>query len=141
MLVRDIMTRTPITVPIWTPIVEARALMAKARIRHLLVVDEDRLAGIVTDRDIRLNLASPATSLSIWELNYLLARLTVDQTMTSPVITIAPDSDAREAARIMLKNKIGALPVVEGKRLVGIVTETDIMMAFVGAGERVGVHE
>lgn len=130
MKVRDLMTPTPITVPHWTTVVDARALMAKARIRHLLVVDDDRLTGIVTDRDIRLNLASPATSLSVWELNYLLARLTVEQIMTKAVITVGPRHDARAAARLMLDHKIGGLPVVDGRRLVGIVTETDLVRAF-----------
>ncbi len=138
MTVRDLMTASPITVPRSTTVVDARALMAKSRIRHLLVVDDDRLAGIVTDRDIRLNLASPATSLSVWELNYLLARLTVEQTMTSPVITIHSDRDAREAAQIMLEHKIGALPVIDGHRLVGIITETDILRAFVQEGKPTG---
>ncbi len=135
MTVRDLMTASPITVPRSTTVVDARALMAKSRIRHLLVVDDGRLAGIVTDRDIRLNLASPATSLSVWELNYLLARLTVEQTMTSPVITIHPDRDAREAAQLMLEHKIGALPVIDGHRLIGIITETDILRAFVNEGQ------
>jgi acetoin utilization protein AcuB len=135
MHVQDLMTRDPITVTPDTTIVDARALMAKARIRHLLVLAEDRLAGIITDRDIRLNLPSPATSLSVWELNYLLARVTVDQVMTSPVITIHPAREAREAARVMLEHKIGALPVLEGMRLVGIITETDLVRAFAQTAE------
>jgi len=133
MRVRDLMTPDPITVRPDTPLLDARALMARARVRHLLVMDGERLAGIVTDRDIRLNLASPATSLSVWELNYLLARLTVADVMTSTVIVTAPGRDAREAASIMLDQKIGALPVLEGGRLVGIITETDLLRAFVQA--------
>jgi acetoin utilization protein AcuB len=86
--------------------------------------------GIVTDRDIRLNLPSPATSLSVWELTYLLARLTVGQVMTKALIVVEPERDAREAARIMLEHKIGALPVISGDRLVGIVTESDFLRAF-----------
>jgi acetoin utilization protein AcuB len=85
---------------------------------------------MVTDRDIRLNLPSPATSLSVWEINYLLARLTVESVMTSPVITIDRERDAVEAARIMLDHKIGALPVVDAGAIVGILTETDILRAF-----------
>jgi CBS domain-containing protein len=124
------MTTAPITATPATTVVEAKALMTRCQIRHLLVVEDSRLLGIVTDRDIRLNLPSPATSLSVWEVNYLLARLTVDQIMTKAVITITPRHNARDAARLMLEHKIGGLPVVDGKRLVGIVTETDLVRAF-----------
>jgi acetoin utilization protein AcuB len=130
MHVREIMTTAPITAAPSTTVVDAKALMARCHIRHLLVVEEGRLLGIATDRDIRLNLPSPATSLSVWELNYLLARLTVEQIMTKAVITVGPRDDARAAARLMLDHKIGGLPVVDGKRLVGIVTETDLVRAF-----------
>jgi acetoin utilization protein AcuB len=130
------MSRTVITTPSTTPVLEARALMQKERIRHLLVVDDGRLHGIVTDRDIRLNMASPATSLSVWELNHLLARLTVDTVMTRHVIAIDRERDAREAARIMLDHKIGALPVLDGEHLLGIITETDLLRAFVEAGPK-----
>jgi CBS domain-containing protein len=130
------MTGAPITVPPDTPIFDARSRMLKEQIRHLLVVDSSgKLLGIVTDRDIRLNLPSQATSLSVWEVNYLLARLTVEKVMTRSVITIGPDRDARDAARLMLEHRIGALPVVEEGRLVGIVTETDLLRAFVKSGE------
>ena len=77
MRVRDLMTARPITVDPGTPMLEARQRMVEERIRHLVVVEDTRVVGIVTDRDIRLNLPSPATSLSVWELNYLLAKLTV----------------------------------------------------------------
>src|SRR5512145_3063686 len=90
MRVRELMTATPITVAPESTVVDARHLMATRRFRHLLVVEGERLLGIVTDRDIRLNLPSPATSLSVWELNYLLARLTVEQIMTKAVITGGP---------------------------------------------------
>jgi acetoin utilization protein AcuB len=131
MRVSDLMSRIVISTPATTPVLEARALMQQERIRHLLVVGDGRLQGIVTDRDIRLNLPSPATSLSVWEVNHLLARLTVDKVMTRAVITIDPDRDAREAAWIMVDHKIGALPVLEGERLLGIITETDLLRAFV----------
>lgn len=130
MNVRDLMTPSPITVTPETSVTDARAVMARSHIRHLLVTEGDKLVGIVTDRDIRLNLPSPATSLSIWELNYLLARLKVAEVMTTAVITVEPGRGAREAAHIMLDHKIGALPVVDGRRLVGILTETDLVRAF-----------
>ena len=130
MYARDLMSKTLVTVPPATTVVEARALMTRARIRHLLVVDNDKLVGIITDRDIRLNLPSPATSLSVWELNYLIARVTVGELMTKSVIVIDPDREVRDAARIMLEHKIGALPVLEGDRLAGILTETDLVRAL-----------
>jgi acetoin utilization protein AcuB len=131
MRVQDIMTTGPITVPGEMPVLDARQLMLKHRIRHLLVTDGRKLLGIVTDRDIRLNLPSPATSLSVWEVNYLLARLTVDSVMTRTVITVDSERDAVEAAALMLDHKIGALPVIDNGIMVGIVTETDVLRAFV----------
>jgi adenylylsulfate kinase-like enzyme/CBS domain-containing protein len=132
MTVRDIMTSKPITIDPTTPILDARQRMADARIRHLIVTEDARVVGIITDRDIRLNLPSPATSLSVWEVNYLLARLTVGEVMTRSVMVIDPDRPTAEAARIMVDHKIGALPVVEGGRLTGIVTESDFVRAAAG---------
>jgi acetoin utilization protein AcuB len=115
-----------------TGILDARQLMLKERIRHLLVTEADgSLVGIVTDRDIRLNLPSQATSLSVWEINHLLTKLTVGEVMTRTVIMVGPDSEARDAAVLMLDHSIGALPVTERGRLVGIITETDVMRGFV----------
>jgi acetoin utilization protein AcuB len=125
------MTAPPITASPDMPVLEARQLMIDKRIRHLLVTEGPNLLGIVTDRDIRLNLPSPATSLSVWEINYLLARLTVESVMTRTVITVDPRRDARAAAQLMLYHKIGAVPVVDGATLVGIITETDLLRAFV----------
>jgi acetoin utilization protein AcuB len=131
MNVSDLMITSPITADPQMPVLEARQLMIAKRIRHLLVLDGPKLAGILTDRDIRLNMPSPATSLSIWELNYLIARMTVGSVMTKKLVTVGPRQDAREAALLMLDNKVGALPVVDRGQLVGIVTETDLLRAFV----------
>jgi acetoin utilization protein AcuB len=131
MKIRDLMTEKPITVDLGTPVLEARQIMLSKRIRHLLVTDGPKLAGMVTDRDIRLNLPSPATSLSVWEINYLLARLTVESVMTKALVTVSPGWDPRDAAVLMLDHKIGALPVVDNGQLVGIITETDLLRAFV----------
>jgi len=130
MYVKDLMTAHPITVPLDMPVIEAKQLMARMRFRHLLVVDGTRLAGIVTDRDIKLNMPSPATSLSVWEVNYLLARLTVGSVMATPVITVEAGREAGEAARVMLDHKIGALPVLDGGDIVGILTESDFVRVF-----------
>ena len=138
MKVRELMTGAPITVSPDTSVLDARRLMLKERIRHLLVTDDRRLVGIITDRDIRLNLPSQATSLSMWEVNYLLAKLTVGQVMTKGVIIIGPDQDARAAAQLMLEHKVGALPVLDGEVLIGILTETDILRAFARVPESAG---
>ena len=134
MKVHDIMTISCITAPATMPVLEARQLMLEKRIRHLLVTDGPKLLGIVTDRDIRLNLTSPATSLSVWEINYLLARMTLGTVMTKNVVTVESAREATEAAQVMLDHKIGALPVVERGHLVGIITETDLLRAFVKSG-------
>ena len=138
MRVRELMTGSVITSRLDTPVLDARHLMVERRIRHLLVTNESGdLAGIVTDRDIRLNLPSQATSLSVWEINHLLTQLNVGKVMTQAVITIGPDREARDAAQLMLDHKIGALPVMDGGRLIGIVTETDLLRAFVASESKV----
>lgn len=130
MQISEWMTTVPITVSPATPVSEARELMQRKQIRHLLVLEGERLVGIITDRDIKLNLPSPATSLSVWEVNYLLTRLTVGEVMTKHVITTGPERPVAEAVRLMLVHKIGALPVTEEGRVVGIITETDLLRAF-----------
>jgi acetoin utilization protein AcuB len=136
MKVRQLMTGALITAEPDTPVLDARSLMQKEKIRHLLVTDKrGELLGIVTDRDIRLNLPSQATSLSVWEINHLLTRLTLDKVMTRSVITVGPDREARDAAQLMLEHRIGALPVVEAGRLIGILTETDLLRAYVRSAD------
>ena len=136
MLVRQLMTGALITARPDMPVLDARHLMIEKSIRHLVVTSESgELLGIVTDRDIRLNLPSQATSLSVWEMNYLLTRLTVGTVMTSSVITVGPDREARDAAQLMLDHRIGALPVVDGGHPIGIVTETDLLRAFVRSAD------
>lgn len=130
MRISEWMSPQPIIVAPGTPVSDARELMQRKWIRHLLVMTGERLVGIITDRDIRLVLPSPATSLSVWEVHYILAKMTVEQVMTRSVITIAPDRPVVEAVRVMLERKIGALPVAEGWRVVGIITETDLLRAF-----------
>ena len=129
-MVRDCMTPNPITVTPKTTLPEAHKLMKECRIRRLPVVDHNRLVGIVTLGDIREAEPSDATTLSIYELHYLLAKLTLGEIMTREPITIKPDATLREAAKAMLEHKIGALPILDGTRLVGILTETDLIRAF-----------
>lgn len=129
--VRDWMTPHPITIGPKTPLPGAHNLMKESRIRRLPVVDNGRLVGIVTLGDVREAEPSGATTLSIFELNYLLSKLTVDKIMTRAPLTISPNATVREAARRMLDNKIGGLPVIEDDRLVGIITESDIFRILV----------
>jgi acetoin utilization protein AcuB len=129
--VRDWMTPNPITIDPKTTLPEAHRLMKERRIRRLPVVDRDKLEGILTLGDIREASPSGAISLSIFELNYLLAKLTVENIMTRDPIVIAPSATIREAAQTMLEHKIGGLPVVENEMLVGIITESDIFRVIV----------
>jgi acetoin utilization protein AcuB len=138
MLVQDVMQTKLFTVTPETTLPEALRLTGQRRVRHLLVLDGDRLVGILSDRDLKRAMASPATSLEAHELNYLLDRLRVREFMTGAVITIGPMFPIEDAARLMVLEKIGALPVTDGERLVGLVTETDVLRLFVralGVGE------
>jgi acetoin utilization protein AcuB len=131
MRVKEWMSASPTATGPKTSVSEAREVMRRKVIRHLLVTEGERLVGIVTDRDIRLNLPSPATSLSVWEINYLLTKLTVGDVMTKAVITVEPERPIEDAARLILEHRIGALPVLSEGGLVGILTETDLLRAFV----------
>jgi acetoin utilization protein AcuB len=134
MLVRDVMQTNVITASPQTTLPDALKLVARRRVRHLPVVDDDGdLIGILSDRDLKRAMASPATSLEAHELLFLLDRLRVEEIMTRTVVTIGPTSPVEEAARLMLQDKIGALPVLDEGKLVGIVTETDVLGLFVDA--------
>jgi CBS domain-containing protein len=129
--VRDWMTPNPITIVPKTALLDAHKLMRDSRIRRLPVVDRGRLVGIVTLGNVREAEPSRPTTLSIYELNYLLSKLTVDKIMTREPITISPNATVREAAQRMLDHKIGGLPVMDNDRLVGIITESDIFRVLV----------
>jgi acetoin utilization protein AcuB len=131
MLVYERMSRHPIAVKPTTPVDAALKRMREEKVRRFPVVNEDgKLVGIVSDKDLLYAAPSPATSLSIYELHYLYSRITVEQVMTQDVITVEEDDPLEEAARIMVDNKIGGLPVMRGGKLVGIITETDIFKTF-----------
>lgn len=134
-LVKDWMTPDPITIAPSTTLPEAHRLMKECNIRRLPVVDNGRLVGIVTLGDIREASPSNATALSIFELNYLLSRLTVGEMMTRDPICVAPGMSIEAAARLMLEHKIGGLPVIDGTCVVGIITESDIFRLLVTEGE------
>jgi acetoin utilization protein AcuB len=139
MLIGERMTRPVITVRPETPIQEALQLMRTEHIRRAPVVDDHgRLVGMVSERDLLHASPSEATSLSIWEVHYLLSKITVDRIMAKNVISVTEDTPIEEAARIMADNKIGGLPVLRGSEVVGIVTETDLFKAFL---ELLGARE
>ena len=131
LLVRNWMSKNVISITPKTTLPEAHDLMKQKKIRRLPVLEHERLVGIVTLGDIREANASDASTLSIYELNYLLSRLTIDKIMTKDPITIGPDAELYEAADLMLKHKIGGVPVVEGGKLVGVITESDVFKALV----------
>jgi len=128
MFVRMWMTADVVTAAPDVPILEARDLMKKHNVRRLPVLKDGRLVGIVTQGDIQEAGPSDATSLSIWELNYLLARTKVADIMTpeDELITVPPDAPIEQVALIMHERKVGGLPVIEEDKLVGVVTESDI---------------
>jgi acetoin utilization protein AcuB len=128
MFVRMWMTKDVITAAPELPILEARDVMKQHMVRRLPVLKKDKLLGLVTQGDIQEAGPSGATSLSIWELNYLLARITVGEVMTKAedLITVAPDDAIEQAALLMKRHKVGGLPVLERGKLVGIITESDI---------------
>ena len=127
MLVGERMTRNPVTILETASIDDGLHLMRERKVRRLPVLDgSGKMVGIVSDKDLLHAAPSPATSLSVYELHYLLAKLSIKQVMSSPVISVIADTPVEEAARIMADNKIGGLPVVQDGALVGIITETDI---------------
>jgi CBS domain-containing protein len=129
--VRDRMTRTVATTHPEVPVMAAGELMRKRVLRHLPVVDQrGRLVGIITDRDLRQVIFMPALRDRVPEVGELLRALTVSDIMTREVVVVKPGAKIDEAARLMHERKIGALPVVERGRVVGIITETDILAAF-----------
>jgi len=131
MLVRDRMAAPAITVEPKAPIYDALALMKERRIRRLPVIRGRRLVGIVTWTDLMRASPSPATSLTAWEIPYLLMKAPVAEVMTRAVITIEPSATVEEAAVLMRRHKIGGMPVVEAGAVVGVITESDIFDAFI----------
>ena len=138
MLVGERMSHPVITIAPDLPITEAVNLMRKEHIRRTPVVKGGKLVGIVSDKDLLNASPSPATSLSIWEMNYLLSKIKVEDVMTTEILSINVDTPVEEAARIMADNKIGGLPVMKDNRVVGMITETDLFKIFL---ELMGARE
>ncbi len=138
MLVNERMKHPVITVPTDLPIVDALNLMKREHIRRAPVIKDGKLVGIISEKDLLNASPSPATSLSIWEINYLISKITVGEVMQKNVFTVSEDTPIEEAARIMSDNKIGGLPVMRGDNMVGIITETDLFKIFL---ELMGARE
>ncbi|NTU59946.1 MAG: CBS domain-containing protein [Deltaproteobacteria bacterium] len=140
MRVRDIMTSPAVSVPVSTLVLEAANLMKEKRIERLPIVENGKLLGLVTkDRLLRVS-PSMATSLSLHEIQYLFAKLTVGEIMQKQVVTVGPDATVESAVRLAQEKAVGCLPVVEGDQLVGILTTNDffylILNPVLGIGEK-----
>ncbi len=127
MRIRDVMTKNPITIDSETLVLDAQKIMKENNIRRLPIVDKGKLVGIITQHDLLEASPSPATSLSIHELNYLLAKMKVKEIMKKNPLTLTPDIPFEEALKIGQEKKIGSFPVVDKGKVVGIVTESDIV--------------
>jgi len=138
MLVGERMSHPVITIPVDMPVTEALAMFKRERLRRAPVVKDGKMVGIVSDKDLLNASPSPATSLSIWEMNYLLNKISVADVMTKKVLTISEDTPIEEAARIMADSKVGGLPVMRDDHVVGIITETDLFKVFL---ELMGARE
>jgi acetoin utilization protein AcuB len=139
MLVKNRMSKPVITVEPGVPIMSALKTMQTNKIRRMPVCDgSGKMLGIVSDKDLLNAGPSDATSLSVWELNYLVAKITVASVMTDQVLTVHEDTPIEEAARVMVDNKVGGLPVMRGDELVGMITESDLfklLLELMGARE------
>lgn len=129
--VKDWMSSNPVVIASGATLPEAHHLMKDSNVRRLPVVDNGKLVGIVASGDVLEAGPSDAISLSIHELNYLIARLTVKEIMTKDVVTVVEDTKLHDVAKIMLEKKIGGLPVMNGDQVVGIITESDIFRAVI----------
>lgn len=138
MLVGERMTQPVITLPPEMPIVDALNLFKEKSIRRAPIIKEGKLVGIVSDKDLLNASPSPVTSLSVWEINYLLSKILIRDVMTKKVITVTEDTPIESAAVIMADNKIGGLPVIREDNVVGIITETDLFKVFI---ELMGARE
>lgn len=139
MLVGERMTHPVITVGADVPVMDALEMLRREHIRRAPVVENGKLVGIVSENDLRNASPGQATTLSVWEINYLVSKITVRKVMTRDVVTTIEDTPIEEAARIMADHKVGGLPVLRDGKVVGIITETDIfkvMLEMLGARQK-----
>ena len=125
MFVKDVMTMNVVSVPGNTSVADAKKIMEAHKIRRLPVVDRGKLVGIVTEHRLEAYTPSKATSLSVWEIGYLLGNTALKDIMEKNVVTVNPDMSVEEALALAQEKKVGALVVVDDGRLVGIVTTND----------------
>lgn len=131
MIVKNVMAKNPVCIAPEASVTDAKALMNKHKIGKLPVVDKaNRLVGILTKNDLSKAGPSEATTLDMFEIGYLLSKLTVSKVMNKNVITVAENETVEECARIMVDNQIGCVPVMDGNVLVGIITESDLFNLF-----------
>jgi CBS domain-containing protein len=131
-LIKDWMTKDVITISPDTTLPEAHRVMSDKQIRRLPVMDKGKLLGIVTRGDVREAEPSDATTLNIWEINYLLSQLKINRVMTPDPTTITPNATLGDAAKAMLETKISGLPVIDDQgNVVGMITESDIFRAVI----------
>ncbi|MBK8420206.1 CBS and ACT domain-containing protein [Candidatus Villigracilis saccharophilus] len=130
MFVGERMSHPVIAVSPEIPVHDVLVMFKKEHIRRAPVMKDDKLVGIVSERDLLNASPSPVTSLSVWEMNYLISKVTVKQVMSKKVKTIDIDTPIEEAARIMADSKIGGMPVVRSGKVVGMITETDLFKIF-----------
>lgn len=138
MRVKEMMTKNPITVQPDTLVLDARRIMKEKNIHRLPVVEKGKLIGIVTKHDLLDAAPSPATPVSVHDLNYLLSKMKVKEIMKKNPVTVTPNTPFEDALRIGQEKKIGSFPVVDKGKLVGITTESDIIRFLIHA---LGIHE
>jgi acetoin utilization protein AcuB len=138
MLVDQRMSHPVVSVSSEVPVLDALAMFKKEHIGRAPVIKDGKLLGIITKNDLLNASPSPATTLSVWEMNYLMSKVTVKQVMTKKVITIEVDTPIEEAARVMVDAKISGMPVTREGKIVGMITETDLFKVFL---ELMGARE
>lgn len=138
MFVGERMSSPVISVSPETPIHDALVMFKKEHIRRAPVIKDGKMLGIVSERDLLNASPSPVTSLSVWEMNYLMSKVTVKQVMTKKVKCLDADTPIEEAARLMADSKIGGMPVMRSGMIVGMITETDLFKTFL---ELMGARE
>lgn len=131
MYVRDYMSTDPVTISPQDSVGDALELLKKHSIRRLPVMAKNKLVGIVTEADLLKASPSPASGLSIHEINYLFPKIKIKEIMVKDVVTIDPDAAIEEAAVVMRENKFGTLVVVKDGKMTGLITESDLFKAFI----------
>jgi acetoin utilization protein AcuB len=138
MRIKEMMTKNPVTIEPDTLVLDARRIMKEKNIHRLPVIEKGKLIGIVTKHDLLDAAPSPATPVSVHDLNYLLSKMKVKEIMKKNPVTVTPNTPFEDALRVGQEKKIGSFPVVENGKLVGITTESDIVRYLIHA---LGIHE